>query len=231
MMLIPTDDYSLIAVILGMPLLGAFINGIWGKRLGDTAVRVMALAAVGGSFAASVIAFADLAQFAGQEHEAHVRLTWNAWEWMHTTGGVGDVVPVAVRFSIDALSGVMMLVVTGVGFLIHLYATSYMAGDKGFARFFAYLNLFIFSMLVLILADNLPLLFVGWEGVGLCSYLLIGFWYEKMPNAAAGKKAFLANRIGDFGLICGMFLLAAYTGALDWSGIANGAQSLLRNGT
>ncbi len=117
----------------------------------------------------------------------------------------------------------MMLIVTGVGFLIHLYATSYMAEDKGYARFFAYLNLFIFSMLVLILGDNLPLLFVGWEGVGLCSYLLIGFWYENAANAAAGKKAFIANRIGDFGLLCAMFLLAHYTGALDWNGIANGA--------
>src|SRR5580704_8861696 len=229
-MLFPRDDYSLIAVILGMPLLGAFINGVWGKRLGDTAVRMMALAAVGVSFVASLFAFAALAQFAGEEHEAHVRLTWNAWEWMHTTGGAGNVVPVAVRFSIDALSGVMMLVVTGVGFLIHLYATSYMAGDEGYARFFAYLNLFIFAMLVLILADNLPLLFVGWEGVGLCSYLLIGFWYENSANAAAGKKAFLANRVGDFGLLCAMFLLAHYTGSLDWNGIANNAAALVRPG-
>jgi NADH-quinone oxidoreductase subunit L len=227
MMLFPTDDYSLIAIILGMPLLGAFINGVWGKRLGDTAVRVMALSAVGVSFGASVVAFASLLQFASQEHGAHVRLIWNAWEWMHTTGGTGNVVPVAVRFSIDALSGVMMLVVTGVGFLIHLYATSYMAGDKGFARFFAYLNLFIFSMLVLILADNLPLLFVGWEGVGLCSYLLIGFWYETLANAAAGKKAFIANRIGDFGLLVAMFLLVRFTGSLDWNGLENGASSLV----
>src|ERR1019366_4301405 len=112
----------------------------------------------------------------------------------------GQTIPIDVKFGIDQLNGIMMLVVTGVGFLIHLYASTYMAGDKGYARFFAYLNLFIFSMLVLILADNLPLLFVGWEGVGLCSYLLIGFWYESAPNAAAGKKAFLANRVGDFGL-------------------------------
>jgi NADH-quinone oxidoreductase subunit L len=227
MPLFPTDDYSLIAVILGMPLLGALVNGVWGKRLGDTAVRVMALAAVGISFVASIVAFSAILQFASQEHGAHVRLTWNVWEWMHTTGGIGSVVPVDVRFSIDALSAVMMLVVTGVGFLIHLYATSYMAGDKGFARFFAYLNLVIFSMLVLILADNLPLLFVGWEGVGLCSYLLIGFWYETRANAAAGKKAFIANRIGDFGLLVAMFLLVHYTGALDWSGIENGASSLV----
>jgi NADH-quinone oxidoreductase subunit L len=229
--LFPAHDYALIAVILGMPLLGALVNGIWGKRLGDSAVKLMTLSAVGVSFAASIFAFSSLAQLVGEEKDAHVKLTWTAWEWMHTTGGrEGQNIPIDVRFSIDQLSGVMMLVVTGVGFLIHLYATTYMAGDRGYARFFAYLNLFIFSMLVLILGDNLPLLFVGWEGVGLCSYLLIGFWYESAANAAAGKKAFLANRVGDFGLLCAMFLLAHYTGALDWNGIANGASSLVHPG-
>ncbi|HEX8796855.1 MAG TPA: NADH-quinone oxidoreductase subunit L [Polyangiaceae bacterium] len=225
------NDYLLIAVILGMPLLGAFVNGVWGKRLGKDAVRLMTLTAVGVSFVASVAAFIGLHQLADQHKGEQVKLAWTAWEWMHTTGGAQNAsVPIDVRFSIDQLSGVMMLVVTGVGFLIHLYATSYMANDKGFARFFAYMNLFIFSMLVLILGDNLPLLFVGWEGVGLCSYLLIGFWYENGANAAAGKKAFIANRVGDFGLLCAMFLLVHYTGALDWNGIANGAASLVHPG-
>ncbi len=229
--LLPVGDYALIAVILGMPLIGAFVNGVWGKRLGDPAVKLMALAALGISFAASVVAFVTLAQTASDQNDVHLKLTWNAWEWMHTTGGRdGQTIPIDVKFSIDQLNGVMMLVVTGVGFLIHLYATTYMAGDKSYARFFAYLNLFVFAMLVLILADNLPLLFVGWEGVGLCSYLLIGFWYENMANAAAGKKAFLANRVGDFGLLCAMFLLAHYTGALDWNGIANGASNLVHPG-
>ena len=225
----PANDYALIAVILGMPLLGAFVNGVWGKRLGKPAVRLMALAAVGVSFAASLVAFVDLAHLVGDEPDRHGRLAWSAWEWMHTTGGDGNV-PIDVKFSIDQLSGVMMLIVTGVGFLIHLYATSYMENDDGFARFFAYLNLFIFSMLVLILGDNLPILFVGWEGVGLCSYLLIGFWYENPANAAAGKKAFIANRVGDFGLLTAMFLLVHYTGALDWTGIARGAESLVYPG-
>ena len=229
--LFPANDYALIAAILGLPLLGAFVNGVWGKRLGKPAVKLMALAAVGLSFAASVVAFLALAQTSEHDKDAHVRLVWTAWEWMHTTGGrEGASVPIDVRFSIDQLSGVMMLIVTGVGFLIHLYATTYMEQDAGFARFFAYMNLFIFAMLVLILGDNLPLLFVGWEGVGLCSYLLIGFWYENAANAAAGKKAFIANRIGDFGLICAMFLLVHYTGALDWNGIANGATSLVHPG-
>jgi NADH-quinone oxidoreductase subunit L len=151
---------------------------------------------------------------------------------MHTSGGHATTnVPISLKFSVDALSAVMMLIVTGIGFLIHLYATEYMwhdrTGTKGYARFFAYMNLFIFSMLVLVLGDNLPVLFVGWEGVGLCSYLLIGFWYDGMPNAAAGRKAFIANRVGDFGLICAMFLLAHYTGALDWAGIESGATSLV----
>jgi NADH-quinone oxidoreductase subunit L len=229
--LFPANDYALIAVILGMPLLGAFVNGIWGKRLGKPAVRLMALSAVGASFIASVIAFAALAHQVSVEDgghgEAHVKLAWTAWDWMTTTSGRGANVPIEVRFSIDQLSGVMMLIVTGVGFLIHLYATSYMEKDPGFARFFAYLNLFIFSMLVLILGDNLPILFVGWEGVGLCSYLLIGFWYENGANAAAGKKAFIANRIGDFGLISAMFLLVGYTGGLDWSSIAANASALI----
>jgi len=232
------DNFSLIAVILGMPLIGAFVNGIWGRRLGKEAVRLMALAAVGISFLAALYAFGALYHFASiqknGEHFAHTKLSWLAWNWMHASALRGNAehaefisAPIDLKFSIDALSGIMMLVVTGVGFLIHLYASTYMEKDKAYWRFFAYLNLFVFSMLVLILGDNLPVLFVGWEGVGLCSYLLIGFWYDKMPNAAAGKKAFIANRIGDFGLIVGMCLLVQYTGALDWNGIANGAHNLV----
>ena len=226
----PATSFSLIAVILALPLLGAFVNGVWGARLGKPAVRLMALAAVGASFLAAIATFAALVAHVDASQHEHVKLAWTAWNWMHTKGGRdGASIPIDVKFSVDALSGVMMLVITGVGFLIFLYSTSYMAKDPGFARFFAYMNLFVFAMLVLVLADNLPVLFVGWEGVGLCSYLLIGFWYDKMPNAAAGKKAFIANRVGDFGLICGMFMLASYTGALDWQGITNGAPSLLSN--
>ncbi|CAN5679243.1 hypothetical protein BH09MYX1_BH09MYX1_21720 [soil metagenome] len=238
----PEDDFGLIAVILGMPLLGAVVNGIWGKRLGKPAVRFMAIGAVVISFLASVLTFIALDQAVAASAHAeggkmvseHISLSWNVFEWMHTTGGhtsvgapLGARVPISLKFSVDALSSVMMLVITGIGSLIHLYASSYMKDDKGYWRFFAYPNLFIFSMLVLVMADNLPVLFIGWEGVGLCSYLLIGFWYEKMPNAQAGKKAFIANRIGDFGLICAMFLLAHYCGALDWKGIEHGASSLV----
>jgi NADH-quinone oxidoreductase subunit L len=217
--LFPATDFSLIAVMLGLPLLGAIVNGIWGKRLGPDAVRVLTLAVVGGSFLTAVLAFAALTAHVDASSHEHVKLAWTAWSWMPTSTAPGLYIPIDVKFSIDALSGVMMLIITGIGLLIHLYATSYMAGDPGYARFFAYLNLFIFAMLILVLGDNMPVLFVGWEGVGLCSYLLIGFWYEKAPNAAAGKKAFLANRVGDFGLICAMFMFAHYTGALDWAGI------------
>jgi NADH-quinone oxidoreductase subunit L len=117
-----------------------------------------------------------------------------------------------VAFRLDALSAVMILVVTGVGFLIHVYSVGYMHHDPGFARYFAYLNLFTTAMLILVLADNLLLLFVGWEGVGLCSYLLISFWYDKVENAVAGKKAFLVNRVGDAAFLLGLFLLVATIG-------------------
>ena len=112
-----------------------------------------------------------------------------------------------LAFRVDALSAVMILIVTGVGFLLHLYSIGYMEDDPDLARYFAYLNLFTGSMLILVLADSLPVLFIGWEGVGLCSYLLIGFWYREMPNADAGEKAMLANRIGDAAFLIGMFLL------------------------
>jgi NADH-quinone oxidoreductase subunit L len=251
--LFPPGDFSLIAVVMALPLLGAFVNGVFGPRLGKDAVRLMTLVVTGASFAAAIATFIALdgavaaskttqmiQDHGNAAHEVvkhgHSKLVWTAWEWMRASHfvvvdkGLPPVevpVPIDVKFSVDALSGVMMLVVTGVGFLIHVYATSYMEKDKAYWRFFAYLNLFVFSMLVLILADNLPVLFIGWEGVGLCSYLLIGFWYDKTPNAQAGKKAFIANRIGDFGLLCAMFLLVYYTGALDWSGIEAGAQSLV----
>ena len=241
--LFPPQNFTLVAAILGLPALGAFVNGVFGKRLGKDAVRLMALSAIGGSFLASLVAFAMLVGFGRQaghgEHGAHAavdvvqELKFTAWHWfdVSTSGGFGSA-PIEVAFVIDRLSAVMMLIITGVGFLIHLYASAYMWDDDrldgGFHRFFAYLNLFCFAMLVLVMGSSLPLLFVGWEGVGLCSYLLIGFWYSDEANAAAGKKAFIANRIGDFGLLVAMALLVSYTGALDWHGIGSGAGSLLQ---
>jgi NADH-quinone oxidoreductase subunit L len=232
--LFPADDFTLVPIILGLPLVGAFINGIFGKRLGKDAVRLMALSAIGISFLASLLAFAMLVhQSGGEGHEGAEVFKFVAWRWfdVSTQSGSGTT-SLDVAFMIDHLSAVMMLVITGVGFLIHLYASAYMWDDDrpdgGFHRFFAYLNLFCFAMLVLVMGASLPILFVGWEGVGLCSYLLIGFWYSDDANAAAGKKAFIANRIGDFGLLVAMSLLLAYTGALDWDGIGAGSGSLLQ---
>ncbi len=216
----PPKDFALIAAVLLLPAIGAFVNGVFGRRLGKEAVRLMALSAIGGAFLASLLAFLMLPHEGG-------RLSWTAWRWMGVTGQLGQTIPVDVKFSIDAMSATMMLVVTGVGFLIHLYASSYMWKDPGYHRFFCYLNLFCFAMLVLITGDNLPVLFVGWEGVGMCSYLLIGFWYGEEKNAKAGKKAFIVNRIGDFGLLVAMCLLFYYIGTASWDGIEKSSLGLL----
>jgi NADH-quinone oxidoreductase subunit L len=228
----PPTDFTLLAVILLLPLLGALVNGVFGKRLGKEGVTLMALAAVGGSFLAAVVTFVmllsaqhDLAAKGGEEA---ARFMWRGWEWLKLSNRFDTAqIPIDVAFSIDALSSTMSLVVTGVGFLIHLYSTKYMGKDDGYHRYFAYLNLFIFSMLVLILGNNLPILFVGWEGVGLCSYLLIGFWFDEEKNVIAGKKAFITNRIGDFGLLVAMALILYYIGSLDWSGIEGGRMNLV----
>ncbi len=223
----PANDFALLAVVLLLPLLGAFVNGVFGKRLGKEGVRTMALSALGGSFVASVVTFLMLPSGEGGEGPASHKLVWTAWHWLTLTGRGGRSIPLDVTFSADAMTATMMLVVTGVGFLIHLYSSEYMKKDPGYYRFFAYLNLFVFSMLVLIMGDNLAVLFVGWEGVGLCSYLLIGFWFEDDKNASAGKKAFITNRIGDFGLLVAMALLVFYAGSLGWDGIAVGKRGLL----
>src|SRR5450432_2800071 len=223
--LFPANDYTLLAFIVLLPLLGAAVNGVFGKRLGKEAVSLLALSVIFVSFALAVVTFLGLSH--AQEGESAARFYWKGWEWFHLSTQNGGSTALNGAFSVDALSGTMALIVTGVGFLIHLYSTKYMEDDPDYHRFLTYLNLFIFSMLVLILGDSLPVLFVGWEGVGLCSYLLIGFWFEDDKNAAAGKKAFVTNRIGDFGLLVAMGLILYYTGALDWSGIEGGAKNLL----
>ena len=138
---------------------------------------------------------------------------------------VGDL-KVDAAFQLDQLSMTMMLVVTGVGMLIHLFSVGYMRDDPGYPRYFSYLNLFVFFMLLLVLGSNYPILFIGWEGVGLCSYLLIGFWFSDKANADAGKKAFIVNRIGDFGFLIAMFLMFANVGTLDFTGVREAASSL-----
>src|SRR3954467_6180248 len=225
--LFPAADFTLLAFIVLLPLLGAIVNGVFGKRLGREAVTLMGLGSVFISFVFAVVTFLMLQHQGGEGEGESAKLVWRGWEWMKLSLHGGGSISLWVSLSVDALSGTMALIVTGIGFLIHLYSSKYMEEDPGYYRFFTYLNLFIFSMLVLILGDSLPVLFVGWEGVGLCSYLLIGFWFEDDKNAAAGKKAFVTNRIGDFGLLVAMGLLLYYTGGLDWSTIDNNARSLL----
>ena len=165
------------------------------------------------------LALAIFAAMAGVE--MHAPYVQTLFSWMP----VGDL-RIDAALQLDPLSMVMVLIITGVGALIHVFSVGYMQDDPGYPRYFAYLNLFVFFMLVLVLGANYPLLFVGWEGVGLCSYLLIGFWFSEKANADAGKKAFIVNRIGDFGFLIAMFLLFANLGALDFAGVAAAAEKL-----
>ena len=189
---------SLLRWIVLLPLLGAATNGLLNRRLPRPAVGAIACGAVGLSFVLSLVAFLRLASLPAESR----LLTDIVAPWL----GFGPL-HVALGFALDPLSAVMALIVTGVGFLIHIYSLGYMSHDHGFQRFFTYLNLFIFAMMTLVLGENLLMLFVGWEGVGLCSYLLISFWFNEQANAAAGKKAFVVNRVGDFGFLIGAFLL------------------------
>ncbi len=185
--------------IVLVPLLGAMLNGVLNRRLPRQVAGLIGCGTVAVSFALAVRA---VLQLAGLPVDARL-LTDSVYQWL----GFGNL-HIDLGFALDPLSAVMVLVVTGVGLLIHIYSLGYMAHDHGFQRFFTYLNLFIFAMLMLVLGENLIVLFVGWEGVGLCSYLLISFWFDSPANASAGKKAFITNRVGDFGFILGMFVLA-----------------------
>src|SRR5436190_27274 len=188
-----------------LPFLGATLLMLFGRKWARDTVFVVAALGVGAACLVSLDAFFLALPDAGAGGLTDVVTTWIATGDLH----------IDLAFRMDALSGVMCLVITFIGFLIHVFAAGYMADDPDYARFFAYLNLFCGAMLVLVLGDSLPVMFIGWEGVGLCSYLLIGFWYSSTANADAGKKAFITNRIGDFGFLIGMFLLFQYTGTLS----------------
>jgi len=203
------DSSNLAPLIIAVPLLMSLLLLVAGRRIGKLA-GPLASAAVGTSFVVSFLAFFRLI---GIDHGAHPEPV-HLYDWIT----VGDF-RIGADFLIDQLSGVMLLVVTGVGALIHVYSIGYMRDDPLYPRFFGYLNLFVAFMLVLVLAENLLLLFVGWEGVGLCSYLLIGFWFEKRSAANAAKKAFIVNRIGDFSFLLGLFLLVGSLGTLSIEGI------------
>jgi len=186
-----------------MPLLGTLVLALSGGRLGPRAATVIGVASVG--LAALATAWAIALHSSGGE-----AASFTLWTWI----SVGAFQP-TIGLAVDGLALVMMAVITGVGFFIHLFAAWYMAGDAGVTRFYAWMNLFVFSMLVLVLADNLLLLFLGWEGVGLCSYLLIGYYYRDSANGRAAFKAFLVTRIGDVFLALGLFLIFRDLGTLD----------------
>jgi NADH-quinone oxidoreductase subunit L len=193
-------------LIIALPLLGAFISGVFGRIIGRQNTHLVALGAVGGSFLMSLLVFWTINDFRSMAGTPFGPVTYAVGADFGTWFQAGTF-KVTFGLMADHLSGTMLLVITGVGFLIHLYSTGYMSHDAGYWRFFAYLNLFVAAMLTLVLADSLPLLFVGWEGVGMCSYLLIGFWYEDPQKAFAGRKAFITNRIGDFGFLVASFLV------------------------
>jgi len=204
-------------LILLLPLLGVLLNGFFGRRIGKKWVSRVACAAVGLSFIVGVGVFFTLL-LGSEEHGRIVHL----FSWIT----VGDF-QIEAALLVDQLSTLMTLVVTGVGFLIHVYSIGYMAEDERYARFFTLLNLFIFSMLILVLADNFLLLYVGWELVGACSFMLIGFWFERPAAAEAGKKAVLVTRVGDFGFALGVMLIFATFGTLSYAQVFEQAPQVL----
>ena len=206
--------FQIVTLVLVFPLVGLLINATFSRWLDETRIGIVASCASGAAFVISILQALDLA---GNHFHAETVLLA---EWI----AIGNLqLPWQMR--VDTLSVTMMLLVTGVGTLIHIYAIGYMRGDPRFGRFFIYLNLFITMMLVLVVADNYLMLFVGWEGVGLCSYLLIGFWYDKgddnVGNARAGRKAFVVNRVGDLGFLIGMFLIFGTVGSLQFADVFN----------
>jgi NADH-quinone oxidoreductase subunit L len=210
------------ALILALPLAGALLNGIgaFAWRENKTIPSVVGPLAIIGAFVVVLANFLGM-QAASPHHPTVVSL----WTWMES-----GALRVGVDLQFDQLSILMMMVVTGVSSVIHVYSVGYMRADPGYSRYFAYLNLFVFFMLVLVSAANYPLMFVGWEGVGLCSYLLIGFWYEVREYSDAGKKAFVVNRIGDFGFLIAMFMLFAHFGTLGFEPIFTAAPEMLGYG-
>ncbi len=202
---------NLVYAIILLPLAGFLINGLFGKKLPKVFVGGLATFVV---FAAFCIAVSIFLGFNADQPPVIVR----AFEWFTING-----MQVNFGFQIDQLSLMMIMIITGIGSLIHLYSMGYMSHDPGYYKFFTYLNLFIFSMLLLVMGSNYLILFIGWEGVGVCSYLLIGFWFKNWEYGKAARKAFIMNRIGDLGLLIGIFLLAKETNAVDYLSVANNA--------
>jgi NADH-quinone oxidoreductase subunit L len=209
----PAAAESYLWAIILFPLAGAIVNGFIGRRIGKGNVTLIAVGAMVGALVISTVAFYWVA-LEGRN------LAFRGDPWIRVAGHDGRaLISIGWGLLVDRLSGTMIMVVTGVGTLIHIYSASYMSheDDAGYARFFTYLNLFVAAMLTLVLGDSLVTTFVGWEGVGLCSYLLIGFWYTDQQKAFAGRKAFVTNRIGDFGFLIGLFALLAIFGTANYA--------------
>ena len=207
---------------VALPLLGFLVNGALALRrqVSRTLISTVGVGVLVGAFLVAVGVFLEL-----WRQPPHAPIIVSLWRWLP----VGPL-QIDLAFQVDQLSAVMLLIVTGVGGLIHLYSVGYMQDDPGYARYFAYLNLFVVFMLVLVLGSSFPVMFIGWEGVGLCSYLLIGFWFNDKVNADAGKKAFIVNRIGDFGFLIAMFLLWQYLGTLTFTGMVQKAPAVFSVG-
>ena len=198
-----------------LPLIGFLILGLGNKFLSKSLSGLIGSASVLGSFIVAVIIFLG---FLNGENKA---TTINLFDWINS-----GKLHISFSFLIDQLSMLMVLIITGVGFLIHVYSIGYMSHDDGFTRFFAYLNLFVFSMLLLVLGSNYVIMFIGWEGVGLCSYLLIGFWFKNQDYNDAAKKAFIMNRIGDLGFLLGIFLIYTTFGSINYSEVFESAKGM-----
>jgi NADH-quinone oxidoreductase subunit L len=211
------DLLDLIWIVPALPLLGAVVLLLFGKRIGEPIAGWIATGLVALAFVASIVMFFAMLEL---PHETRVNIvtlyTWLPAGRLHVDMG----------FYADTLSVTWILLITGVGSLIHLYSIGYMHGDERFSRFFAYLNLFVFSMLMLVLGSSFLVTFLGWEGVGLCSYLLISFWFERNAAAVAGKKAFVTNRVGDVGFLLAMFLIFASYGSLSYASMPAGAHAI-----
>ncbi len=209
-------------VIVALPLLGFLLLAIFGKRMGKTAVGIIGVGSVGSSALITILIGIFYITASGQG-TAYVQ---TLWQWFDVAG-----FNPSISFHLDPLSLTFIFVITFVGFLIHLYSAEFMIDDEGYSRFFAYMNLFIASMLILVLADNLLLLYLGWEGVGLCSYLLIGFWYKDPANGTAARKAFIVTRVGDTAMAIGLFYLVMNFNTLNISDILAAAQQQWPSGS
>ncbi len=199
---------QLVKLVPLFPLIGFAIIGLANRNLSKNLTGIIATGAVLASFVVSAMVF-----MSRMGHEA-APVTVTLFDWI-STGGFSA----KMSFLVDSLSCMFLMVITGVGTLIHLYSTGYMHEDDGFRRFFAYLNLFVFFMLLLVLGDNYLVMFIGWEGVGLCSYLLIGFWFKNIDYSSAAKKAFIMNRIGDLGLLLGVLMIFTTFGSINYEGV------------